>query len=631
MRANPLTIAIAALVIASAIAAPIAGAETFRQRPPLTIQWVYEVSKGLLRDMAPSPKGGLIALTNNLFGGATSGRVIFLGTDGNPVWVTDDLGHPAAGLSWSPNGDAVVTTLFLGDGVAIINVTTRNVTTLSIKDAEEAVWSPDGEKIAVWVRYKQLRVISPNGTLLLSAGFSNYITTITWDTKGELLLIGTTKGMEALNLSNPKASWGHGDMRVREVSASPDSSMIAVAFVKNPDGPITRVDVLSANGTLLWSVSGYYSDIAWRPGTDELLVTGLNTTLYDSEGGVIWSLNKSGGLFFAAPTQVALWHPSGDNVTIIDSDRVLVLNASNGDKLWEGNLGFAPSSAEWVPGDGLALLGAHSLYLYGPPKDLAKISLSLGGCDCSVVVSFSDGNVTKQYTINRDETLDLYATPGNYAVTYYLFIPPRGLGPYVGDIIGWLMNHTVTQNLSVEAGREYTIAVPVDEILEAAMTDLANITLRGPPGAKAVFRWGPSFGQSSTVDIPETGEVVAKAVPGTYVVQAFFGSAEAVNVGNITLEPGQTLTIDLSTLIGPTTTTATPPATRTTTTTTTTSPAGVPEAGTTTTAAETATTTSAQTQTTPAQPSPGTNLMVIIAVAVAVAVIAAVLLLRARK
>ena len=163
-----------------------------------------------------------------------------------------------------------------GDGAGLRRITTNL--------AHEAgpVWSPDGRQIAFQVLAganamtftSQLHVVMADGSG--DRGLAPDLTAfgVEWSPNGEQIFVGAYDGLYSVRVDSGKAT------RVTRGSAgplSPDGRLVAFAVDASPDDRTDRLFIVNIDGTGLKEVGALQdyriSGIAWRPHTDEILLT----------------------------------------------------------------------------------------------------------------------------------------------------------------------------------------------------------------------------------------------------------------------------------------------------------------------------------------------------------------------
>lgn len=627
-------LALLAIALVAAAVAPItAQGEVFETPPALTPRWDFLVDSGVLLSLAWSPSGEYLAVVNNLYNGSTSSRILVLSRNGSLVWDSGDLGKGIGDIAWGPSGEIAAVPI-LGEGLIVAIPGNGTVRDLPLNNVRRVAWNMVRDLLIVQVGLTSARIVTPTGNVTLLIGVGKPIHDIGWSPDGKYFYIAADDGVMIFNIDSIRND-SH-QLKIPGSAAvrwSSDSRFVAVASQKSASGYYKNITVVDLQTSKEWSISGVFFDLSFRPGTHELLVGGTNLTLYSEDGEALWETKITSPAVIVAWAYRVFWHPSGDNVTLVyGSDTLIVVDGDTGNIIWKNELGFeARYPAQDPKGEYLALIaGSRRVVAYGRPADLARVVIPGTGCPAECKVVFRGGGSVKTFKLVPGGNLTLYATPGNYTVVFGLNTFPKDWGPIIGNWVGWLLNKTVSEELVVEAAKHYVLEPPLERLRNEVLAGLGKILIEGPPGATVTLTWG-TVGGTSTVEIPESGEVTVYAVPTTYGVGVALPSGKVFVLGNIMVEPNKTVTLDLTTLIPAETTTTTqaPPPQSTTTTTTTTAP---PPTGTT----QTTTTTTTQegeggeTTTTASGGGGSTPLYAAIIAAVVIAAAAALLVARRR-
>lgn len=224
-----------------------------------------------------------------------------------------------------------------------------------------AVWSPNGQHIAVSTFEGTITVIDPDGNLIRTLQETNNtpVVALDWHPDGTKLVSGGAAPLTIWDISTGTIEaelFGH-SFAVYDVDWSPDGNKIASAsFDSYPNGVIVW-DV--STGEQLFSVAdGLVTSVEWSPDGNLLAVGTLNAIeLWDPTGELIRTLE-------VPDYQTALdWHPSGNQIAAAEN----YASGSGAVRIWDvatGNLvqaleeyAAAVVSVAWSP-DGVRLASA---------------------------------------------------------------------------------------------------------------------------------------------------------------------------------------------------------------------------------------------------------------------------------
>ena len=544
----------------------VAGAETYSSPPLYVVYWVFSPSKGFINTLAWSPGGEKLAIVVNHQPGLSS-EIVILDRDGRVLWSTGDLGKPvdpAIGLSWSSGGK--VATALLYSNLVVVDTVAKRVKRLPYQGVHGVAWSPEGELLAVALKHVVL-LLKPSGEKVWETRASprESIKAVTWSPGGDKLAVITPHSIIVLNKNGEILSrYSSGKELIESAKWGPRGELLAV--LQSYSGE-KHVVVIGSNGGVKWSTRrGQVYDYAWSPAQQELLVAGVNLTLYNGVSGKrIWSISWARGVISTVQAYHVAWSPRGDQVAVVKNNELVIIDPGSGSVKWSAELGVKTyvQLVLWSKSNRLTILTGGKrgkIIVMGPAKNYATIVVK--NCPksllCTLVVS--DGRITKTYSGTKNGVLHLYATPGTYKLVFRIGLLPPSYKAIGVLTIAKTKNETIT--LRVEPGKTITVEAPIKKLVEKILGEMGHIVVKASPGTVIEIAKGPYKYRFKLTKSTET----IYAVPGTYTAKYYPpGKSVPVKLGEIRVEKGKETTITIK----PATTTTsktTPPKTTTRTT-----------------------------------------------------------------
>ncbi len=545
-----------------------AGAETYSSPPLYVVYWVFTPSKGFINTLAWSPSGEKLAIVISHQPGLSS-EIVILDRDGRVLWSTGDLGKPvdpAIGLSWSSGGK--IATALLYSNPVIVDTVAKRVKRLPYQEVHDVAWSPRGEGLAVALKHVVL-LLKPSGEKVWETRVSSKesIKAVVWSPEGDKLAVITPHGIVVLDENGKILSrYSSGKELVESAKWGPRGELLAV--LQSYSGE-KHVVVIGSNGGTKWSTRrGQVYDYAWSPARQELLVAGINLTLYNGvSGDRVWSISWTRGVIGTVQAYHVAWSPEGDKVAVVKDDELAIIDPGSGSMKWRVKLGIKTyvQLVLWSKSDRLAILTGGKrgkIIVMGPAKSYATIVVK--NCPKSLLCTLvaSDGRITKTYSGTKSGVLRLYATPGTYKLVFRIGLLPPSYKAVGVLAVARTKNETVT--LRTEPGETITIEAPIGKLVEEILGEMGRIVVKAPPGTVIELAKGPYKYRFKLTKNTET----IYAVPGTYIAKYYLpGKNIPVTLGEVRVVKGKEAIITIQTG-QEAKTTAPPEQTRTTLTTT---------------------------------------------------------------
>ncbi|MEB3759395.1 MAG: PQQ-binding-like beta-propeller repeat protein [Desulfurococcales archaeon] len=273
--------------------------------------------------------------------------------------------------------------------------------------------------------------------------------------------------------------------------------------------------------------------VAWSPGGDKIAVCAGSdgvVVLDAGNGSILWESQDLGGDVYSVA-----WSPDGDKIAAGgDFRKVIVLDVGTGTVLWQKDLGGDVESVAWSPDGDKIAAGTRSnrVIVFDVSFGVFRIS----GLPGTVIVVQGTGG-TGNYTIPSQQTLTLYASPGNYTITYTLPKPQN----YIGDpdfLRGSFSISMVVERVSVIEVPGYNELLSVLSVSSSGLN--VNVTVYWS-GGRLNFVLGSGENKSLYL-APGEYEVVAyrDSMLGLdlYKPVVLNVSAEAGGVYSVVLDPG---------------------------------------------------------------------------------------------
>ncbi|MCE4600469.1 MAG: protein kinase [Desulfurococcales archaeon] len=466
--------------------------------PTLTELWERSLG-GLVSSVSWGPGVGLAV--------GASHAVIVLNGNGSVLW-EGKLAEDVLSVSWSHNGDRLVVGVgwfsWLGNS-SITNSTHGRIIVFSNTSKKvwqsmdlygyvySVSWSPKDDRLAVGAG-SRIIVFNSSGGVLWEKSLGSNVSSVSWSPSGDKLVVGGDFRKIAVFDVKGNLLWEKGTGgRVSSVSWSPSNSEIA-ASIGN------RIIVFNAEGGVLWeqSLGSSIRSVSWSPGGDMLAVTAGNYAIvFDSSGNLLWKSRNLGGL-----AESISWSPEGSKLVVGVDNRVVVLYAS-----------FGVIQVSGVPGS---------------------------------VVSVSGPGGSGEYKIPGNQTLTLYATPGNYTINYKLPQPNNYIGtrsPFSGSL-----------KTDVKPGKRHVINLPSYGDL------LARLELAVPPYSSVTLESGAV---KKTFSAGGDGKLLLWLDPGAYKLTVTYKGATVSR--DLKVSKGQSITLKFGEqdFAAPITTTTSKPTTST--------------------------------------------------------------------
>ena len=529
-----LALLVAMVVLAQGYSLPV-GAETYREPPVYTFKWMYVADKdAVIRDYAWSPQGDKLAIVVNYLLARPKTMLLVYDKNGSLVWSTGEInGFSWSGVEWSSSG--LLAFQFNKEGavgpsvVRIIDLEANATVDISIEPSGFR-WSPTGDLLAV-ATGGGVYLFNKTGGMLWHAR-TGETSDVLWSPDGRLIAAKSSVGGTLTLLSvNGSVLWSVEVTRALIDEYEWDARGEYIALLTSD----RTVYVYDKNGSLAWHNETIRAfDIEWSPTTQHLAVAGAKIWLVTPTGDLVWAFDWAKYYGFL-PKYTIAWNPADNRIAALVGETMHVIDARTGSEVWKGNVRFSLGSATWnADGTRLAMASEVRIIVYGPAGGYGTIKIT--NCiDCAVIAS--DGLLEDSYVAGKDNTITLYATPGNYTLTFRLVFIPLDYAWLVSPDPLILGKYNVTVNLTVEAGQAYTIKAPIDELMEMINSSLARILLKdGEPGSRVLVN-------DTRVKIGSEGYAIVYATPGTYTIK--YGDLSK----QVTVKAGDLIVISLSSLI----------------------------------------------------------------------------------
>ncbi|ADM27644.1 WD-40 repeat protein [Ignisphaera aggregans DSM 17230] len=474
--------------------------------------------------IAWSPDGSRLAA------GGSGGSIVVLSADGKAVWgpkkiVTSDI----LAIAWSPDGSRIAVGAGYGYIVAVSadrgevlwQISLAQQTTCGSPSVVSVTWTSNRIIAVTKSASCTILIISPDGDILWIWSLGDYSDKIKWSgvyrasisPKGtEVALVsGDNYYITVFSLTQGKVVWENKQCFSTEVYGARDCKLI-YALAWSPDG--SRIAVGLSDGS----------------------VTVVNT----SDGRMLW---RREGVF--SPPSISWyywylidWSPDGSKIVVRGFD-VVVASLVSGEVLWRYSI--SPISIAWSPtGDAIAVGGSDYVYLF-PVGNYTLIYINAPYAKTRVVVS--DGMNTSSAVVVRGGRAKFYLDPGNYVVRFYLAeIPPNCtvLGSPI-ELIDLLAEIPIEMPLTTNTEFINITVPPVEDFLVRV---LGKLVVRGPPGTAVRFVWGSS---DVSYRVPQQGVIEVYLMPNTvYSVYAMPPqSKDFTFIGNVTVNTGEVLDLNL--------------------------------------------------------------------------------------
>ncbi|MEB3787843.1 MAG: WD40 repeat domain-containing protein [Desulfurococcales archaeon] len=532
-----LALLVAMVVLAQGYSLPV-GAETYREPPVYTFKWMYIADKdAVIRDYAWSPQGDKLAIVVNYLLTRPKTMLLVYDKDGNLVWSTGEInGFSWSGVEWSSSG--LLAFQFNKEGAVgpsvlrIIDVDSNTTVDISI-EPRGFRWSPTGDLLAV-AAGKSVYLFNKTGGMLwhVKVGETGGVL---WSPDGRLIAVRSSVGGTLTLLSvDGSVLWSVEVTRALIDEYEWDVRGEYIALLTSD----RTVYVYDKNGSLVWHNETIRAfDIEWSPSSQHLAVAGAKIWLVTPTGDQVWAFDWAEQYGFL-PKYTIAWNPVDNRIAALVGETMHVIDAETGSEVWKGNVRFSSGSAAWnADGTRLAMASEVRIIMYGPAGGYGTIKIT--NCiDCAVIAS--DGILEGSYVAGKDDTITLYATPGNYTLTFRLIFIPLDYAWLISPDPLILDKYNVTVNLTVESGQAYTIKAPIDELMEMINSSLARILLKdGEPGSRVLVN-------DTRVKIGSEGYAIVYATPGTYTIK--YGDTTK----QVTVKAGDLIVISLSSLLQPT-------------------------------------------------------------------------------
>ncbi len=462
--------------------------ETYSVPPLYTLYWVFEPEKGFITDYAWSPGGDKMALLVKNIKRDLFEKILVLDPDGRLIWESDKLnGISTLGVYWSPDGGMIATNFLKGglfgpEELLIINVEDGSIVESKIEDINDISWSPSRNLIALATNNGVLLVDSSGNTVWRAKTGS--ASKVVWSHKGTMIAVASAVGGKVTVLNDEgDILWSKKVSKtlIRELAWDPRDEYLAVWVEEE------GLHIFDKEGNLIWSVEEPFFDFQWSPNSQELAVAGVNLTLYDVSGKKLWSTSWAKGVISIIPKYTIDWNPAKNQIIAYIQDTLYIINSKNGEVVWGDKLAETNvKKISWSPrGDRLALLigGKHGrILVFGPAKGYSTMELQ--GCHTTCKVIVSDGRIAKTYQGDKSGVIKLYATPGNYTLTFKIILIPEGV--FIGDPL-LLDKFNKTIAVAIKGGEAEKIRAPIDELVNEITRGLAQITFKGEPGTEIMI------------------------------------------------------------------------------------------------------------------------------------------------